>query len=50
MRSGAAHSSGGKVNTLKPAHRELDYIVPKGLVYTLKAQRARTQPPGDTVN
>lgn len=32
MRSGAVHSSGRRVNTLIPAHRELDQAVPKGLL------------------
>lgn len=32
MRSGAVHSSGRRVSTLIPAHRELDHAVPKGLL------------------
>lgn len=32
MRSGAVHSSGRRVSTLIPAHRELDQAVPKGLI------------------
>lgn len=34
MRSGAVHCSGRRVNTLIPAHRELDQAVPKGLMAT----------------
>lgn len=32
MRSRAVHSSGRRVKTLIPAHREPDQAVPKGLI------------------